>query len=234
MFRKKGSLFVGLVLSLLTVMVSGVAHAALITGSINAGPSGGLIATSPWNSTTAPAKLSWEVDYVGTNWVYKYTFDLPRKDLSHLIIGTSENFTASNVKTGTSAGWELGTWSSAQGNSNAGITGPLYGLKFPGPKTNGLHTMFTIVTDRGPQWSTFYAKDGKDGGNDVYANSASFGQSSPASVYGPAPFGFIIGPDTVGGPPNEEVPAPAGTAAFLAIGLSALVLTRKRKHALAA
>jgi len=151
--------------------------ADLYSGSLNAGADGGLVGTEPWNA--ASTVLSWGITYeqqADNKWIYtyKYTFSVPEKDISHVIIQVSDSFTKENVLEGTTEYWALGTYSSTDGNSNPGMLGSYLGLKWNTEEVLGKDakaTNFTwiIVTNRAPMLGSFYAKDGKDSGNWVYA-----------------------------------------------------------------
>lgn len=213
------TLIKGVLLSI--ALVSSVqASTAVLTGSINAGPGGGLTATGPWGNQSPLAMLSWNISESEGLWTYHYIFNLPAKNSSHAIFEVGENFTTANIYSGTTAGWELGTWGT-QGNSNPGIPSPVYGLKFPG---SGLSDVYTLVTNVVPEWGDFYAKDGKHGGNNVYAFSSSFGSSSSDSIYGPAPLGFVLVPGTM----VSSVPEPHMSALF-AVGMLGVVGAYSRR-----
>ena len=122
------------------------------TGSISYGD--GLTGAAVWNS----AELSWTVDNT-TNpslWTYSYTFTVVAKDISYVITGVWKSFTTESMKKGTTARCELGTFGQ-QGNSAPGIPGDIYGVKCT-PKKDSLTYSWSIVTDRGPKWNSFYAK----------------------------------------------------------------------------
>ena len=85
--------------------------ADLYNGSINAGTNGGLVGTEQWNSTDT--KLSWDITSPGDGssyWTYSYTFKVPSKDISHVIIQVSDSFTEGNIFGGTTSPLELGTY----------------------------------------------------------------------------------------------------------------------------
>lgn len=206
------------------LMICGSAQAlpVPITGSIDATSGGGMTATGAWGEIAPEAKLSWAVTALTTKpgfWMYEYTFQVPEKELSHFILETSSTFTVANLSSVT-GGWELGTWGT-EGNSNPGMPEELYGLKFPG---SNLLDGFLVVTDRAPMWGSFYAKDGRDGTDDVFAYNASFGEHSSASISGPAPYGLILVPDTK----STAIPEP-GSALLLGIGFLAMAGMRKRR-----
>jgi len=216
--RTLKSLIAGFFISL--GLMTSVAQAAVLLGSVSA-DDGGLTATSPWDNSWFPATLGWKVYETAVGWVYDYGIFVPAKKLSHVVIEVSETFTAANILDGTTDGWELGYWGS-QGNSNPGIPETLYGLKFSG---GGYLSAFQIVSDRAPMWGSVYMKDGKYFGNDVYAYNDNFGERSDASIYGPAPDGFIMVPDTV-----SNVPEPGSLALFSLGLLGAGFTTMKRKQ----
>lgn len=192
-------------------------YAVPITGSISSDSDGGMYATAGWAG--GDAELSWSISESGGIWTYDYHWSTERKDLSHIILGVSETFTERNILSGTTAGWNLG-WFGDEGNSNPDIPELIYGLKFGGNDTD---EYFKIVTDRAPMWGNFYAKDGKDGGQDVYAYNTSFSSNPIAYTTGSSPYGYALVPDTV----TTTVPEP-GTVALFGLGIAGILLSRKK------
>ena len=139
------------------------ALATMYTGNISSSPGGGMYATAQWGA--GGATLSWNVDDV-TNlgfWTYSYTWSGTTKALSHISIEVSDNFTSQNIFKTTGAGINPtapDTYNStSQGNSNPGIPGDLFGIKWDTTSDPTVY-MFSIVSDRAPMWGDFYAKDG--------------------------------------------------------------------------
>lgn len=206
------------ILSLLIfTAIASSAHAAPITGSIESDPGDGMIATAGWSD--GDAELSWSVSESGGIWTYDYQWSTERKALSHIIFGVSETFTQANILAGTTARWSLG-WFGDEGNSNPGIPDLIYGLKFGGSDTD---EDFRIVTDRAPMWGDFYAKDGRDGGADVYAYNAAFGSDPIAYTAGSSPYGYALVPDTI----TSSVPEP-GTFMLFGLGITTLLFVKKK------
>ena len=201
-------------LALLVFSASLPASAAAITGAIDSDPGDGMFAAAGWSDGNA--SLSWSVKQLGSSWIYDYGWSTTQKDLSHIIFEVSETFTTANVLAGTSSGWKLG-WFGDEGNSNPGIPDLIYGMKWEG---DGLYGMFRLVSDRAPMWGDFYAKDGKDGGDNVYAYNSSYGLSSNAPHDGAAPYGFVLVPNTVTSP----IPEPHTLALF---GIGSLMILGK-------
>jgi hypothetical protein len=207
----------------LLLLVTSSVSAIPMTGIISTVIGGGMTGTGSW--ANGGAVFSYSVEQLSSgNWQYDYRWTAMAKDLSHIIIGVSPSFTELNVLNGTTAGWELDTFGAAQGASNVGIPGDLYGLKFPG---FDLDDFFTIVTDRAPVWTSVYAKDGKDvrGTIDVFAYNDSFGLSTTVPIDSVQPFGFILGPDSVGGG-GGNIPEPS-TLPLALLGLAGFAFRRK-------
>lgn len=208
------------IIGLALAMTFSVASALPVTGSIDSDTGGGMYATGGWSGGNA--ELSYAVSESGGLFTYVYHWVTESKDLSHIIFGVSDTFTSSNLFSGTTAGWELGTWSNAQGNSNPGIPSPLYGLKFAGTDTD---ETFTLVSDRAPICGDFYAKDGRDGGQNVYAFNSAYGSGMVDCLgSGESLDGYVLVPDTK----TSRVPEP-GTMALLGVGMIGLMLRKKTK-----
>jgi hypothetical protein len=202
----------------------------------------GLFATAAWSED---ATFSWTVDNT-TNagfWTFDYTWMTSEKQLSHIIIEVSDNFTEDNIFGQTTSPYELGTFGT-QGNSNPGIPGDIYGLKFNLDPAATVFN-FTIVTDRAPMWGNMYAKDGVDRGTDVYAYNTGFSELRPdfdisdpqaGPVFGN--FAWALVPDTFtngdngggGGVILDPIPEPS-TIVLLGAGLLGLGLWHRKRKA---
>jgi hypothetical protein len=201
------------------LMTGTLAMALPLTGSVSY--SSGIYATSAWANTSTT--LSWNVVQVGSDWQYTYTWNTTSKDLSHIIIEVTpesdvEDFT---ITQGSLSADSPRTFSpSDPGNSNPGLPGDIFGLKFAGTST--LQTI-VFTTDHAPVWGDFYAKDGVDGQIDVYAYNTGFGLPDPDPSLNAAP-GKIVVPDGEG----VIVPEPV-TMILLGLGLLGIgIAVRKR------
>lgn len=214
-----------LLLSCLLVLFTAVAQAeAVLYEGYLIGGGGGITASGSWNSTTT--KFSWSVYDVGlqngsTLWQYDYFFEVPGKDISHMIVEVSPNKTNDDfvVLPGSSAGVQV---YGDEGGSNPNIPETLWGIKFE----NGALTMAaSLQTTLAPVWGDFYAKDGKDGGIDVAAWNTGFtaGDIDPTDPPGNGSISYhILRPDTV-----SQVPEPS-TMLLLSLSLLGLAGVRKR------
>jgi hypothetical protein len=101
-------------------------------------------------------------DDVSETWKYTYEWSADRKSLSHIIFSLTENgdlgaFDYDDFLDGTEGG-EI-KYYGPDDRSNPDIPGDMYGIKFD-TYDDSLSAYFEIVTDRGPMWGDFYAKDG--------------------------------------------------------------------------
>jgi len=189
------------------------AHSALV-GSISTS-SGDVIGGGNW---TTGVSLGWSVAGVGDNYLYSYTFQAPSPGLSHFILQTSSNFESDNIW-GNSNGYELKTYSPEDpGNSNRGLPGDLYGLKFGefGSTEGSIGEWnFNFTSDRAPMEGDFYAK----GGEASYAYNSGFGKEDGEGAK-------IMVPDTV----THWIPIPEpGTLLLFGGGLLGIAVWERRR-----
>lgn len=156
---KRLSLIVTIALMLIACQV--FAAGTLNTGSLASGS--GLTGTSNW---AANMNISWNVSLLNNVYTYTYVFadndTGQKKDISHIILQTSDNFSAANISglkiNDTNGQYELQTWTTQQGNPN--IPASVYGLKIEdGPDASTWTVVFQ--SDKAPMWGNFYAKNGQ-------------------------------------------------------------------------
>jgi hypothetical protein len=189
----------------------------------------GMTATTPWSSTGA--WLSWNItDLGGGNWHYSYTWTSEEKQISHLLLEVTEDSPASDFWnfTVTPANGDPQTYSpSDPGNSNPGLPGDIYALKFNRPDSV-TSTTFTFAFDSNhyPVWGDFYAKDGtfKDTPQSPNHNVTAW---NSGFLSADANDGFHIARPN-GTPIPDPVPDAAGTMALLGIGLVGIEALRRR------
>lgn len=203
-----------LIAILFSVLVAGNSWATY-TGSITGGD--GLFGTDGWST----AVLDWEVSSDNDIWTYNYTFTVADKAISHLLFEVSDTFTADNILAGTTEGYQLDVYDSS--NGNPGMPGSITGLKWD-VSGDFLSESITIVTDRPPMWGDFYAKDGKDSGDWVFAYNTELGTDTFAPIGDGNAGGWALVPDTGSAP----VPEP-GTMLLLGAGLIGLAGVSRKK-----
>lgn len=196
------------------------AKAYLYTGSLNGG-GGGIIGAGAWASSSTV--FSWTIQDIGTQggsvlWKYDYTFTVPSKNISHVLLEVTNpsvladftNFTSTpddGPKTFTPDG---------NGNSNPSMPGNLYGMKFS--SSNSTSLSFSFNTTHSPVWGDFYAKDGG-----VFAWNSGFLAADPTSAPSDSSIhDKILRPDGL-----TAVPIPAAIWLFGA-GLVGLVGVRRK------
>jgi hypothetical protein len=205
-------------------------HIGPFSGELNTeGTVDGLITgTDGWSSGVS---FSWTVTHLANgNWFYEYWFEAEMKELSHVNIEVSDDFTEGDIIEADPSFSSLQTHTTA--NGNPGIPDPLYGIKW---ETNPATTMFhfNLETPRAPVWGDFYAKDGGGTGpGAVIAYNTGFTASDtdPDPTLFPASEGsvgnHILVPDTT----TTVIPEPRSIVAIAAIGLLSLAgFIRRRK-----
>jgi hypothetical protein len=170
-------------------------------------PSGGIFATSNWaypGDPNDPTGLSWIITESELNgsYTYRYLWNTAEKDLSHIVIELTEGIGIPAASIGfynpietddIVPSYEIGYFSPDQGNSNPGMPHEIYGIKVePVYDTTIFEFWFTV--EQAPVWGNFYAKDGKSGGNDVYAYNTGFDPEG-TGVFIPRPDGSAPVPE---------------------------------------
>jgi hypothetical protein len=202
--------WISLVVAVVALMALPMAARSALVGSVSTSD-GSVIGGGDW---TTDVTLGWEIsDAPGDNYLYSYTFQAPDPGLSHFILQTSDNFTVNNVLE-ISNEYALNTFTSGDGNSNPGLEGDLYGIKFEGFEEGSPWT-FTLLSDKAPMEGDFYAK----GGDDSFAYNSGFGEGEGGTG------AKILVPDTL----TQRVPE-AGAMLLFGSGLLGLVGYRRARR----
>lgn len=184
-----------------------------------------------WASTST--SLYWQVDQVGSVWHYLYTFTVPAKNVSHLILETSDNVVLGVdiynyiLSGGATAPVGPQTWTATgQGSSNPDMpAGGVYGIKFDTGSPGSTSWTIEFTSTRRPVWGDFYAKCGAQDGefNTVFNAGFTGGMFDPNGFVtrnGLASDNRLAVPDTV-------VPEPSALMGVL-FGLPFVLARRLR------
>lgn len=149
-------------------LIASPAMAITYTGSIST--PAGITASAPWADSMV---ISWTVSQnVDFSWHYDYSFNYELKAISHMIIAISPNAETGDFWDSNHGNLQVGMY--YPGGSNPGLPSNFYGLKIDVPQGADA-TSFWFDSNKAPVWGDFYIKDGKDGGNEVYAYNSTFG-----------------------------------------------------------
>ncbi|MCB1195684.1 hypothetical protein KDK77_05825 [bacterium] len=217
------------VFALLVSWVPRLAAYPVYEGSLS---SGGLNATSSWNTKTS---FSWDVSYdeISDAWIYNYHLSVNKKTIQYVYLETSSTFSEENILEGTSDFIKLGMFGEEENQPDT-----LFGIEFAPQKKKTEYT-FTIVTDRAPAWGDFYAIGQKTGKawNTVSNSGFKSPDTDPLALLYPADdgsvFGHILIPgdeDTdsiIGGEEAIIVPEPA---TFLLLIAAICIAAGRIKH----
>jgi hypothetical protein len=120
-----------------------------------------------WDGEGTSLEYTVYFDDFDDTWKYTYEWSASAKSLSHIIFSLTEEgdlgaFDYDNLLGGTDGG-QIGYYGGELPNgkddpSNPGIPDEMYGIKFD-TSDDDLDAYFEIITDRGPMWGDFYAKD---------------------------------------------------------------------------
>lgn len=198
----------------------------------------GIHATENW--LTDGFTLSWEITQNNGNFHYVYNISGTEgghlsKELSHIILELSPNINEENfanlIKNLTLTGATIKEVTdpklytpSDPGNSNPGLPGNVYGFKIDFDDDEQTFPIkIEFDSTRIPVWGDFYVKDGKNGGNDVYAYNVGLG--SDPTLLTQDFTNWIPTPDT------QDVPIPEPSTyillSFILMGLGAIQYRRK-------
>jgi len=200
----------------LTVVVMSVGNVNASFIGVLSTADGGLSGTGVWMQGNG-SSLSWNITQEGTVWHYEYNLIVPEKNISHMIIEVSDNFTREDILNSSWDSIEIGNFSSS--NGNPGMPGSIYGIKFA--ETSGVNLIVQFDSYRMPVWGDFYSKDGQSTGTWNALWNSGFTDTDPLiSAHNGSESNHLLVPDTI--------PEPA-TVCILGLGALSLLKRKSSK-----
>ena len=186
----------------------------------------GLVTSDGWTSTYGLTQIAWDITQnADGSFTYSYTFTVPDKYPSHLIIEVSDAFERSdafNVENIGNFDEILVDEYDGTDPSNPYMPGAINGIKFDITESaQGLVNVVTFDSWRQPVWGDFYSKDGRGpvpGGGTDWATAWNTGLEDHEDPDG----AYLAVPDTI-------IPVPGAVLlGILGLGVAGLKL---RKYA---
>lgn len=200
----------------------GTDASAYLTGSRSSPPADGVYATGGWDD--GGFTISWDVNQLNGLWEYEYTLDAKAVSHFNLEVTPGVPFTAYE---GTSEPLEGPKTFEVGDPGEPGLPNDFYGVKFDYGGEDG--ATYTLVTDREPVWGVFYAKDGKVGGEDVYAYANALNFSDYRTNGDLSITDFIVRPDADDGAIGV-IPEPATAAVWTGLLVAGGAVWRRRRR----
>lgn len=165
MMKKNLTISCALIL-LLFLSASAWAVGMTYSGSLAIPPVAGIELDGTGQWATGNASLGWTVSWdtdVSSLVHYEYVLSHLPGETSHFILEVSDDFTLRDIFNANGGVTGPDNYNSTdQGNSNPGMPGNIYGIKFD--ETTGTTTTVSFDSTRLPVWGDFYAKSGRTGG----------------------------------------------------------------------